>query len=510
MRACCAARTRARGCARSTRRRPRRCPACAASSIASTRRRRRSAARRRSSAKRSASSATRSPRSRRMTRETAVRALGLIEVDYELLPHVTDLEEAIADGAPKLEDGGNVFEAGSLKRGDARSAFKDADAVVEGTYRTSTQMHNSLESHGAVAAWDGENLTVWESTQHVFGVREGLRAALLPPALRIRVICDYMGGGFGSKGRRGEVLDHRVAASRNSSAVPVRCVLDRHEENLAAGNRSATLQKVKLGGKDGRITAVEHISWSNAGQGKWVGESRPDRRTRCTTSPNLTTKSYRVVTNAGSLAAFRAPGYVEGTFALEGAIDELAEQHGRRSAHAAPPSRRVAEGPAHDEGVLAEAPARVLHDRRARDRLEQAPRGRHARLGAASQARHRHGDADLGRRRRTARVRDGALQRRRHGRSCARGRRTSAPARAPCSRRSARRGARRGARPHLACASATPRARTVRSPPARSRSRRSGPRCARRARRARAVPRRRRRRARGAQDRAPAWSAVAS
>ncbi len=83
--------------------------------------------------------------------ETAVRALGLIEVEYELLPHVTDLEEAITDGAPKLEDGGNVFEAGSLKRGEARPAFKDADAVVEGTYRTSTQLHNSLESHGAVA-----------------------------------------------------------------------------------------------------------------------------------------------------------------------------------------------------------------------------------------------------------------------------------------------------------------------------------------------------------------------
>jgi xanthine dehydrogenase YagR molybdenum-binding subunit len=122
--------------------------------------------------------------------ETAARALGLIEVDYELLPHVTDLEEAIADGAPKLEDGGNVIDAGSLKRGEPRSAFKIADAVVEGTYRTSTQMHNSLESHGAVAAWDGEILTVWESTQHVFGVREGLRAALLLPLSRIRVICD--------------------------------------------------------------------------------------------------------------------------------------------------------------------------------------------------------------------------------------------------------------------------------------------------------------------------------
>jgi CO/xanthine dehydrogenase Mo-binding subunit len=254
--------------------------------------------------------------------DTAVRALGLIEVDYELLPHVTGLAEAIADGAPKLEEGGNVFEAGSLKRGETRSAFKGADAVVEGTYRTSTQMHNSLESHGAVAAWDGEILTVWESTQHVFGVREGLRAALLLPLSRIRVICDYMGGGFGSKGGVGK---YSIIASLFAKQLgrPVRCVLTRHEENLAAGNRSATLQKVKLAGKDGRITAVEHTSWSNAGQGKWVANPTGPTNTLYDIA-NLTTKSYRVVTNAGSLAAFRAPGYVEGTFALESAIDELA------------------------------------------------------------------------------------------------------------------------------------------------------------------------------------------
>ncbi len=258
--------------------------------------------------------------------ETAARALGLIEVDYELLPHVTDLEEAIADGAPKLEDGGNVIDAGSLKRGEPRPAFKNADAVVEGTYRTSTQMHNSLESHGAVAAWDGEILTVWESTQHVFGVREGLRAALLLPLSRIRVICDYMGGGFGSKGGVGK---YSIIASLFAKQLgrPVRCVLTRHEENLAAGNRSATLQKVKLAGKDGRITAVEHISWSNAGQGKWVANPTGPTNTLYD-FPNLTTKSYRVVTNAGSLSAFRAPGYVEGTFALEGAIDELADRMG--------------------------------------------------------------------------------------------------------------------------------------------------------------------------------------
>ncbi|HEV8230605.1 MAG TPA: xanthine dehydrogenase family protein molybdopterin-binding subunit, partial [Candidatus Limnocylindria bacterium] len=257
---------------------------------------------------------------------TALRALALIEVDYELLPHVIDLEEAIAEGAPKLETDGNVFDAGSLKRGDARAAFKDADAVIEATYRTSTQLHNSLETHGAVAQWDGEILTVWESTQHVFGVREGLRAALLLPLSRIRVICDYMGGGFGSKGGVGKYSIIAALFARQLGR-PVRCVLTRHEENLAAGNRSATLQKIKISGKDGRITAIDHTSWSNAGQGRWVANPTGPTNTLYDI-PNLATKSYRVVTNAGSLSAFRAPGYVEGTFALESAIDELADRMG--------------------------------------------------------------------------------------------------------------------------------------------------------------------------------------
>ena len=260
------------------------------------------------------------------TIETAERALALIAVDYEVRPHVVDLEEAISDKAPKIDDPGNVHDAGSLKRGDVRAGFKDASAVIEATYRTSTQMHNSLETHGAVASWDGEILTVWESTQHVFGVREGLRAALLLPLTKIRVICDYMGGGFGSKGGVGK---YSIIASLLSmrTRAPVRCVLTRREENLAAGNRSATLQRVKLGGKDGRITAVEHDSWSNVGQAKWVANPTGPTNTLYDFA-NLATRSYRVVTNAGSLAAFRAPGYVEGTFALESAIDELADAMG--------------------------------------------------------------------------------------------------------------------------------------------------------------------------------------
>jgi len=258
--------------------------------------------------------------------DTAAEALRLIEVDYELLPHVVDLEEAIGDVAPRLETDGNVAEASTHKRGDVRKAMKEADAVVEATYRTSTQIHNSLETHGAVASWDGEVLTVFESTQHVFGVRQGLKTALKLPFSKIRVVCDYMGGGFGSKGGVGK---YSIIASLFAMELgrPARCILTRDEENLAAGNRSATLQQIRIAGKGREITAIEHTSWANVGQGKWVANPTGPTNTLYDVA-NVSSKSYKVVTNAGALSAFRAPGYVEGTFALECAVDELAERMG--------------------------------------------------------------------------------------------------------------------------------------------------------------------------------------
>jgi xanthine dehydrogenase YagR molybdenum-binding subunit len=289
------------------------------------------------------------------TEDAAADALRAIEVDYELLPHVVDLEEAIGDMAPRLESDGNVAEGGTHKRGDVRKAIREADTVLDATYRTSTQIHNSLETHGAVAAWDGQMLTVWESTQHVFGVRQGLKAALNLPFSKLRVICDYMGGGFGSKGGVGK---YTIIAALFAMKLgrPIRCVLTRDEENLAAGNRSATLQQLRLAGKAGRITAIEHTSWANVGQGKWVANPTGPTNTLYDI-PNVSSKSYKVVTNAGSLSAFRAPGYVEGTFALESAVDELADKMGidplaLRRKHAGSAKEPMAAKPYSDKHLL--------------------------------------------------------------------------------------------------------------------------------------------------------------
>src|SRR2546430_16674320 len=135
-----------------------------------------------------------------------------------------------------------------------------------------------------------------------------------------------MGEGVGSKGGVGK---RSIIASLFTMRLgrPVRCVLTREEENIAAGNRSATLQQMRIGGKGGRITGLEHTSWANVGQGKWVANPTGPTNTLYDIA-NLSSKSYKVVTNAGSLSAFRAPWYVEGTFALESAIDELADKMG--------------------------------------------------------------------------------------------------------------------------------------------------------------------------------------
>jgi xanthine dehydrogenase YagR molybdenum-binding subunit len=258
--------------------------------------------------------------------EIAAEAVRLIDVGYEVLPFVADLEEAMADGSPRLAESGNVSESGKYERGDVKRAFADASIVLEATYRTSTQLHNSLETHGAVARWDGDQLTVWESTQHVFGVRAGLQAALKIPYKDIRVLCEYMGGGFGSKGGAGKYTIVAAIFARQLGK-PVRCFLTRDEENLAAGNRSATYQTVKISSKGKKIHAIEHLSWSNAGQGRWVADPTGPT-TGLYDIPNVRTRSYKVITSLGALASFRAPGYVEGTFALDQAIDELADRMG--------------------------------------------------------------------------------------------------------------------------------------------------------------------------------------
>lgn len=278
--------------------------------------------------------------------DTAQDALKLIRVDYELLPSVTDIEEAVKPGAPHVHPKGNILkdddgrEGDLYTRGDIDKGFKSADVIVEGTYRTPTALHNSFETHGAVAMWEGDELTVWESTQNIFGVRSRVASVLKMPVSKVRVISEYVGGGFGSKGGTSK---YSIIAALLSKATkrPVKLMLDRREENLLAGNRGDTVQKLRIGAKrDGTLTAIDLESLYGVGvYGTWTPSvSGPAKELyKC---PNVRANTIGVRVNLGSHSAFRAPGYVEGTFALESAIDDLCDKLGmdpllfRRKNHA--------------------------------------------------------------------------------------------------------------------------------------------------------------------------------
>jgi xanthine dehydrogenase YagR molybdenum-binding subunit len=127
-------------------------------------------------------------------------AARLIEVDYEPLPFVMDMEAACEPGSPWVHSEGNLAgEPKRYERGDLEAGLRAADVVIDAVYTTQAALHNCLEPHGCTAFWEGDQLTLWESTQSVWEVREQVAEKLGLPEHHVRVIKQYMGGGFGSK-----------------------------------------------------------------------------------------------------------------------------------------------------------------------------------------------------------------------------------------------------------------------------------------------------------------------
>jgi CO/xanthine dehydrogenase Mo-binding subunit len=166
-------------------------------------------------------------------------------------------------------------------------------------------------------------LEVYISTQYIWGVRAGVAEALGLPEDRVRVVCNYMGGGFGAKNGPGDYT-FVAAALATQTGRAVRCALTRREENVVTGNRNATVQRLAIGAlSDGTITALRGEFVNAIG---WSGFSGPtfgpmEMLYAC---ENVHTDTYGAQLNLPPNAAFRAPGFAEGTFALESLLDELA------------------------------------------------------------------------------------------------------------------------------------------------------------------------------------------
>jgi xanthine dehydrogenase YagR molybdenum-binding subunit len=214
-----------------------------------------------------------------------------------------------------------------VSRGDVERGLREADVTITREYRTPTALHTALEPHGAVCDWIGDTLTVWESTQGIFNTRSDLAENLELRFSRVRVIKNYMGGGFGSK--NGAPASTFIAALLSKKLNrPVACILDREGEQSDAGNRPATTQRVTLGAtKDGTLTAIKLDARITLGVGGWLGGPAGifNGMYRCA---NVRTEETFVFVNTAPMNSFRAPGYTEGAFALECAMDALARELG--------------------------------------------------------------------------------------------------------------------------------------------------------------------------------------
>ena len=183
------------------------------------------------------------------------------------------------------------------------------------------QTHSALETHGFVVDWKPEEVTVYASTQGTSSVRNDFADVFKLPKAKVRVITEYMGGGFGAKFGAGNEGVVAAYLSRKANA-PVKLMLDRRQEHIVS-NRPDSHQMLKIGARrDGTLTAVHLVSYGTAGVGTGAGTAGP--ATNMYTSPNLLTEEYDVFINAGPGAAFRAPGHPQGCFALEQTIDDLA------------------------------------------------------------------------------------------------------------------------------------------------------------------------------------------
>jgi xanthine dehydrogenase YagR molybdenum-binding subunit len=254
------------------------------------------------------------------TMAQAEAAVRLIDVEWEELEPLLDADEAVRRGSL-------IADTRRYERGDYDAGISAADAVVEAEYRTQTLNHNSLETHQCVCEWRGDSLDIHVSTQYIWGVRNDLAAQLGLPPDKVRVICEFMGGGFGSKaGVDNYMLIAAELAKRTGR--PVRCSVTRREENVVSGNRNATVQRVTAAARaDGTLTALGGEYTCALGWDGWlVSTAGPVQLLYA--CDNVRTVEHGAKLNLPPMAAFRAPGFVEGTWSLECVLDKLAGELG--------------------------------------------------------------------------------------------------------------------------------------------------------------------------------------
>jgi CO/xanthine dehydrogenase Mo-binding subunit len=265
-------------------------------------------------------------------RATAEAALNLIHVDYEELPAVIDVDEAIAAGAPQLHDfaARNICATADLVKGDVEKGFAEADEIFEDTFDFPMIYHYSMEPHTAIAQVDTDDINVWTSTGHPFGVRQEVAEIFHFPLSKVRVHVNFVGGAYGSKS--GGKIEPLVVALARKARRPVR-VVQTFSEAMATCRRHAIRCKLRTGVKrDGTLLAKQAEIYLNTGA---YAETGPIVTGRTLTRilgpyryPNLKVHSYCVYTNTVSAASFRSIGGPQTAWATESQMDIIAQKLG--------------------------------------------------------------------------------------------------------------------------------------------------------------------------------------
>ena len=261
----------------------------------------------------------------------ADRGARAVIVEFERLPHAVTVAAATAPGAapvrPTLENNLLLKEPRTHARGDVAAALAKAAVKITREVRTPCALHSALEPHSAVAEWDGDHVTIWESTQGIYRVRDNVAKALGVSLTDVRVICEAMGGGFGAKNYAGaHTYIAALFAKRLGRAVA--CTVDRTGEQIDTGNRPSSVQRITLGAtKEGKLTAIDLEAEVPLGIGGWEG-GPGEIYHELYACPNVRTHETFAFVNTAAMAAFRAPGHAEGAVGLECAMNALARELG--------------------------------------------------------------------------------------------------------------------------------------------------------------------------------------
>jgi CO/xanthine dehydrogenase Mo-binding subunit len=262
-------------------------------------------------------------------RHIAEEAMRLIDVEYEVLPFVLDPEDALKPGAVEIQPGGNLspdakgkHEPEIFRHGDIDRGLTTADRVFEDHY-TSVHINNAqLEPRVSIAQWDGDKLTVYASTQGISNCRTDIAKDLQMPLEKVRVVCQFMGGGFGNKNQCHD-FDLMAAMLSKLAGVPVKLEFTRKEDYVAVHGRWPTKQYYKIGvANDGTLTGIQLRGYSGMGPyRKGAGGIAGVELYQC---PNVETTIYPVYTNMAVSANLRGPAYPQGIFGIESLMDHIA------------------------------------------------------------------------------------------------------------------------------------------------------------------------------------------